>query len=82
MSRYKFQQYTKDEPLNNTLREIEDNFATYETAQQKIKKIETIKDRELTGKDLENGDIAAYDDGTNKYIVFKINGTIIKLQET
>lgn len=63
-------------------KEIEDNFASYETVQTKALKVTDIIISEPKLKDMKNGDNLIYDDGTNQWEYLKRGGKLFKKQLT
>jgi len=80
--KFKFQELTKDEKLNDLFRQTQDNFANISDLDDKDDKVTDIVHSRPLAKDLKDGQKRLYFDGTNYYRYYKIGGKLFRAQLT
>lgn len=81
-SKFRFQEKTGDQKIDQRLREIEDNFANTSDLDDKDDKVTNIVHSQPLAKDLKDGQKRLYFDGTNYYRYYKIGGKLFRTQLT
>lgn len=76
---YKFTE-KPDDLMGKLLTEAEDNFATADDLSAKADQTQTFDNQEPRLKELRDGQLRAYDDGTNCYLYYRIGGRLIRFQ--